>query len=393
MKKSLSFAAAVAAALVCGAAPVVDQPIEGYLGWEGLTPKNYLCGRMLSPSDLRHRAVVYIVADVADINFDKLTSLYLHFASIGAVPTPSSAWDSYEIPRSKICVFSVRNAEKMDVAAFNQKIAAPKNAEATAQNMFARCYRLGKIPFYKGVKPVGIEEPSADKLPYVAVFGGSGTKPLFEKGGFKADDIKAVRDAVSKAVRDLVPSASDWKYPLGIAEPEFYKNAAALIEKGKPSTAVFPILLGGMKSKSPEQAKEAQIMYDALNQYRGELVVRMQLEAGSSPARAYFDFQRLVSLFPSEKKNVDAIAQKLKGNKEVSSLGKIFEKVMLWSRPDYVCKNNSEVKKNVAELEKFKKMIETLAESKNVNVQGEALLLQGQIDALIETMPMKLPQK
>ena len=96
---------------------------------------------------------------------------------------------------------------------------------------------------------------------------------------------------------------------------------------------------------------------------------------------------------PSEKKNLQAIDAKIKANKEIGALGKIFEKIMLWSREDYVCKNAGEAKKNVMELQKIKKALEALANSQNAQLQGEAMLFQTQIDALIDIMPTKVPQK
>ena len=393
MKKELSLVAAVATAFSCIAAPIVDQPAEGYQAWEGFLPKNQLWGRALSPSDMRHRAILYIVVDYASLDYGKLADFYSTFALMSAFTTPAN-WDTFEMPRSKLTVFAVKNAEKIDVKTFSELFNAPKTADDMQRNVISRAFWSNRMPFYKsGLKPVGFEEPTADKLPYIAVYGGSGTSPIYTKAKFSKADIKAIKEAYAKAVKGLSPSPSEWKKPLGVAEVAYFKTVPTLLEKGKPATAVLPTLQAGLKSKVPEQAKEAQIMFDALNQYRGELILRIKLEASAAPARAYFDLQQLTALFPSEKKNVEAVASRLKSNKEITSLGKMFEKAMTWSKPDYVCKNTSEMKKNVAELEKFKKMLESLVESKSVAVQGEALMLQSQIDALIETMPTKLPQK
>ena len=43
------------------AAPV---PVaDGYVDWSGLSPKSYLFGRTITPSDLRQWTVVYVVVD------------------------------------------------------------------------------------------------------------------------------------------------------------------------------------------------------------------------------------------------------------------------------------------------------------------------------------------
>ena len=134
-------------------------------------------------------------------------------------------------------------------------------------------------------------------------------------------------------------------------------------------------------------------MYDALNQYAGDLKVRITLEFRAAPARAYYDYQQLVKLFPAEKKKLADIDAKLKQNKEVSSLGKVFEKLMLWGNSDFMCKNASEAKKIVAELQKIKKTLTELAQSKNTHIQGEAMLISNQLDTLIDVIPTKVPQK
>ena len=126
---------------------------------------------------------------------------------------------------------------------------------------------------------------------------------------------------------------------------------------------------------------------------KSDLILRIQLEFSAAPARAYYDFQTLVKYFPAEKKRLQDIDAKIKANKEIGALGKIFEKILLWSQDDYVCKNKGEVNKNVQELKKYKKMLEALANSENAQLQGEAMLFQTQIDTLIDLMPTKVPQK
>ena len=198
---------------------------------------------------------------------------------------------------------------------------------------------------------------------------------------------------VNAAVRKAVSGLGEWKSPLGVEEPQFFKKVAADMAKGKPAQTLLPQLKAGIKSKNPDQAKEAQIMYDALNQYKSDLMLRIQLELHSAPARAYYDFNTLVKNFPSEKKNLQAVDAKMKANKEIGALGKIFEKIMLWGSDDYVCKNAAEAKKNVQELQKYRKMLDVLAASQNAQLQGEAMLFQSQIDTLIDIMPTKVPQK
>ena len=377
------------AASVATAAPQKDPVADGFMDWEGLTSKNFLMGRLLTPSDLRHKAVVYIVLDGEKLTNDKVPDLY-PLSSIAQMPADHlTQWETEELPRSKIVVLSVRNfGAKKTPADFAALFKPPKGAETSELTKYTS-WVSNKAPFYRDVHPVGETEMAADKMPYVAVYGGEGTEPLYSKEKWSAADVKGLRAAVKKAVDGL----GEWKAPLGVAEPQFYKKVAADFAKGKPAQGLLAQLKTGIKSKNPEQAKEAQIMFDALNQYRSDLVLRIQLEFSAAPARAYYDFQTLVKYFPAEKKRLQSVDAKIKANKEIGALGKIFEKILLWSQEDYVCKNKGEANKNVQELKKYKKMLESLANSENAQLQGEAMLFQTQIDTLIDLMPTKVPQK
>lgn len=368
------------------AAPV---PVaDGYVDWSGLSPKSYLFGRTITPSDLRQWTVVYVVVDAEA--FAGQVRAFAPLADLMPLPQAhATQWETAELPHDGIVVFSVRNAKGTDPKSFALNFRPPKDAEQAVAQQYS-AYGRNMVPFYKDFEPVGAAELTADKLPYVAVYGASGTDPLYTKENFATGDIKAVREAVNKA-KKLLPE--DWTPPLGIREPQHYRQVPALLAKGKPAAAALKILAAGVKSKNPEQAKEAQVMYDALNQYASGLKLRIGLECHAAPARAYYDLQTLVRLFPSEKKKMQAIDQKFKQNKELGSLGKIFEKLMLWGRDDFAPKSAGEAKKIVVELQKYKKALDALANSENAQIQGEAMLFSSQLDMLIETIPTKVPQK
>ena len=387
MNTKMTACAAILAIAGAAVAANRDPVAEGYMDWDGVTPKNMLMGRMLTPSDLRHRAVVYVVVDAEKFTNDKLHN-YASLSTIAPIPSAHVQWETAEMPRDRIVIFSVRNLKKKDEAAFPAVFKAPKDAKQSEAIMYRAWYEH-KVPFYKDVVPVGGPEVADENLPYVAVYGGAGTEPLYSKEKWTEADIKNVRAAVSKAVNGL----GEWERPLGVAEPQFYKKIPAEFAKGKSVQPLLKQLQAGIKSSKPDEAKEAQIIFDAINQYKTELMLRIQTEFHMAPARAYYDFQTLVKLFPAEKKNLQAIDAKMKANKEIGALGKVFEKIVLWSRDDYVCKNAAEAKKNVQELQKYKKVLEMLANSQNAQLQGEAMLFQSQIDTLIDLMPMKVPQK
>lgn len=379
-----------ASVLGLSAVAAPDPVAEGFVDWEGVVPKGLLFGRELTPSDLRQRTVVYVVVDDAAFAGAKVAELS---PLAGLMPLPQShsmQWETADLPHGGIVVFSVRNVQKGgDPKAFAARFKAPKGAEKDEARDYSS-YGLNRVPFYRGLAPAGEAEMSADKLPFVAVYAAEGAEPVYVKEKFTAADVTDVRAAVRKA-NEKMPQ--DWTPPLGVREPQFFKQVPALLAKGKPASAALRVLAAGIKSKDPEQAKEAQVMYDALSQYAGDLKLRISLEYASAPARAYYDLQTLVKLFPSEKKKMQEVDQKFKQNKELGSLGKIFEKLMLWGRDDFAPKSAGDAKKIVTELQKYKKALEALSNSPNAQIQGEAMLFAAQLDSLIEAIPTKVPQK
>ena len=389
MNVKILSAGLVSGLLSLSSAAAPDPVAEGFVDWEGIKAKNHLFGRELTPSDLRQRTVVYVVVDDEAFAGAKVRELS-GLTRLAAFPAGHAMqWETEELPHGAIAAFSVRNAAKgLDPKTFAERFRAPKDSEQDVSQAY-QSYSLNKISFYKDLAPVGEAELAADKLPFVAIYAAEGTTPVYTKEKFSSADMKAAREAVKKAAEKQV---ADWTPPFGIREPQFFKQVPALLAKGKPAAAALKILAAGIKSKNPDQAKEAQIMFDALNQYCSDLKLRISLEFAAAPARAYYDYQQLVKLYPSEKKKMQAIDAKLKQNKEIGSLGKVFEKMMLWGRDDYVPKSAGEAKKVVAELQKFKKTLETLAASSNAAIQGEAMLFAAQLDSLIETIPTRVPQ-
>ena len=77
----------------------------------------------------------------------------------------------------------------------------------------------------------------------------------------------------------------------------------------------------------------------------------------------------------------------------IAAAGKILEKIMLWEREDFVCKNAGEAKKIVVELKKLRKTLDALAKSSNAALQGEVMLSQGRVDNLVDVIPTKVSVK
>ena len=395
-----------AATLLAAPAVKKDPVADGFLDWDGVTAKNWLFGRQISPSDLRHRVVVYVAIDGQKLSRDMMCDLE-GLLQYGQVPNSHlTQWETQEMPRESILIISVMNSPKTLTPETFKSYLNPKDAADNDVRTLSS-YKESFLPVYRDVKVAGAGEIPAEKMPYVVVYGGVdtedylSTKPLgtwsnysysHKNKFFNSKDPNSIGSICKKATRTL-ESALTWKRPLGVMEPKYYTKVIADFEKGKPAVGLLNALKGGIKDKNPDKAKEAQILFDAINQYKTELKLRIACEIGGAPARAYVDYQILVKLFPMEKKSLKAYEDKFKASKEIGTLGKILEKLMLWDREDFQCKNDGEAKKIVAELNKIKKMLAPLAEHKNAQIQGEAMVFTSQIDALIETIPTKVVQK
>ena len=387
MKKCFVLAALCAMSL---ASHAKDPVAEGFLDWTNVEAKNLLAGLSITPSDLRQRTVVLLVADDAWVTGKNADAL-ARFATL--MPTPISesfAWDVQDLDRSRMAVVSVRNL-KSGKSGFAEKLKPAKGTEEKDVVEDFYQVRSSYLPFYKDLAPAGMAEIAADKLPCVFVYGASATEPVATIENFDASKIKDVKKAVNAAKKQI---PFDWEPMIGVREPQHCKAVSALVAKGKPATAILAAVKSSLKSKDPEVAKEAQTIYDAVNQYGTMLKLRILCEYMKAPARAYYDYTQLMKHFPSEKKSVAEVASKLKGSKDASSIGKMLEKIMLWSSDSFMCKNEAEAQKIVKDLQKFKKTLDDLAEgSKNAHLQGEAMMFSSQIDSLIGTIPTKVQPK
>jgi len=393
MKKSFCAVVALAAmacSIAASAAPAkVDPVAEGFPSWEGVTERNYIHGRVLTPSDLRHRVVV-VVALKDDANLSKnIFALSGLVAGLDGMPAGHVAqWDTMEaMPRKCVLVISISDASKTVLENIKGALKGPKDMkEDDAKKL--RAWHEGLAPaFYRDLALAGAE-PTAE-FPYVYVLDGKTADPVY-KGVYKAADTKKIRDVISKAKRDLPP----WKELTGVEEVQFFKDVEKKIIAQKPLKPCIAALKASIADKNSEKAREAQIMYDALNQFCSDLKLRITLEFKASPARAFADAQRLFKYFPNEKKSIANVDAMLKANKSAITLGKIYEKYLEWSQPDFMFKNTSDAKKAVQLVNTWKKPLEKMSQdASNPVLQGEASLILSQVEMLGDILMSKVPQK
>jgi len=392
MKGAVAMLAVVAAVTAFGAAPAAKQdPVaEGYPVWQGAVAKNYVSGREICASDLRHKVTIVI-------DFEPNDALQAQFVQAAVLVQMSGLgghgwdWEARPVlPRDAIVVLSNRGTAKDS----HEKIRAAFGYKGEDQSISTALRTVGGMAcsIYDDVTFEGGPDRSG-KRPYVYVMGPTGTTPVFQ-GAMDAKGIADAKKAANAELKKLTEAENKWQPFYGnIPEPQFYPQLAKTIAKGKPLKPVEIAILKDVVSKDEAKAKEAQVLFDALEQTRSDIAFRIRMEAAACPHRAYYDLQQLIRYWPGEKKKLAAIDARIKSTPEIAKLAQVFSKLMTWEDPNFMCKNAGEAKKIVLELKKMKKDIEKMKESKITVVQDGSSLMEMHIDTLIELIPTRVPEK
>ena len=374
--------------LLAAPAAKADPVAEGYPAWTGVSAKSYVAGREISPSDLRHKVTVVVEIE----NDEKLRANLVQaarFASYG----PGQVFGEFgasEVPRNYIFVLSLRggNGRKKLLATIDPK--APENAKGGEEVQALVSLNGNGCSVYEDVTFAGAPD-GTEKRPFVYVMGPKGVAPLCQ--GPLATTLADAKEAIAKGRKEVDGWDPKWAPFYGtVPEPKFYPQLAKALAAGKPLDPVAKDILRNVVSKEPEKAVEAQILYDAINQARSDLLLKIKMEMSSSPHQAYADAQRLLRCWPTEKKRVEALLAWLSSNPDLMQVAKAYAKMMTWSAPDFTCKT-SEAKKIVADLKKMKKAISAHKESKNMSVQNAALLVDAKVDELIDSFSARCASK
>ena len=380
------------------AAPGKGDPVaQGFVNWQGVTEKKWLSGRHLCPSDLRHKITIIFDLEADDTlqgNFIKLGGLVQRDGISGF--HAGDNWETRVLPRNVMFVVSLHGGKDIQ----ERLVAAQKIPKDSKQEVSAaiQAFRSPTVGIYEDLTYEGAPDLTG-KRPYVYVMGPTGTEPLFA-GTVDGKTVRDVGAAITKAEKKMKADGFKWIPFYGSYEDaKDYPIFAKTLLKGKtakmaPMKPVEKELLKGVSAKDPEKSKEAQILFDALNQTRSDLLMRIILEARECPHRAVYDAQQLLKFWPAERKQLDIVMARIQKNPEAMKIAQIYCKIMVWADPEFTCKNAGEAKKIVAELNKIKsKDIAKLKESKNIMVQNGALLMDSQLDELISSIPLRVPEK
>ena len=362
-------------AAFAGPADKAEPVAAGYPQWTGVTARNYIAGRRLTPSDLRHKVTVVVEIEPGA----KLVEQMSDAASLA----PRLAYDptaGADFPRDRAFVLSVCGGKgRGKVLAVLDEQTTLKDADAR-QNLAA--LRQQGASVYEDVSYTGATN-SVGLRPCVYVMGPSGSEPLYW-GKLDAAARTTVRNAIAKGQKEIDGWGAKWRPFYGtVEEPKFHPQLAKALAKGKPLGPVTKEILKNVTASDPEKAKEAQILYDALNQTCGDLIAKVEVEWAQSPHLAYADALTVMKYWPSEKQKLDAFLKKAMSDPDLAIVLKAFARMADWKNPDFTPKNAGETKKIVADLNKMKKALGKLKESKNFRVQNAASLVDMSVDDLL----------
>ena len=388
----MMLAALLPSLMLAAPAAKTDPVAEGFPDWQGISAKGYIIGREITPSDLRHKVTVVVDIQPNDKLQEQLVLVGKLVERTGLSRAEFGAnWETLELPRDVIVVVSNRGGGKdKDHEAIKEALKYKgEDQQITVALLSIRsmgCAVYDDVTFTGGPDTTG-------KRPFVYVMGPEGKEPLCQ-GELNDAMVKTANAAIAKGKKQIAGWEIKWRPFYGnVDEPKFFPVLAKTLEKGKPLAPVEKAILKDVVAKDPEKAKEAQILYDALCQTRSDLVMRIKMEVAACPHRAYYDIQQLVKFWPGEKKRLEAVYAKLKSVPDAEKMAKMFMKLKTWAEPEFTCKNAGEAKKILAELNKMKKDLEKMKESKVIVVQNGALLMDIQVDELLSIIPSKVPEK
>ena len=391
--KMMAVMGALMPAMLLAAPPAakVDPVAEGYPDWQGISEKSFIMGRRITPSDLRHKVTIVLEIEPNDKLQEQFISAAPFTQKVDMPGWNPGNWETLEIGRDVIFVISNRGGgTEKDHAKIKEALNYKGGDKRTALMMGG--YRGMTYSLYDGLTFAGAPDTTG-KRPFVYVMGPEGAEPLCQ-GELNAGTKKEAFAAIDKALKQIKGWESGWRRFYGnVGEPKFHPQLAKALEKGKTLEPVEKDLLKSIVSTDPEKAKEAQVLFDAINQTRSDLRMRIFLEYADCPHRAYYDIQELLKYWPSEKKRMESVFAKLKAVPDAEKLAKIFIKLKTWGDPEFSCKNAGEAKKIVAELSKMKKDLAKLRESQVTVVQNGASIMDITVDELIGTIPTRVPSK
>ena len=347
---------------------VMEAPVaEGFLRWHGFETVLPGSARNLSSSDLRGRFVILVWLKYGD-DLQSQFETTMNLQNYGFNANHNAIYDFGRPHDDTMVVFNIIGADESFLDGLKK--------DARVKNTLRRM----SFNFYSGLTFEGVQSDQID-YPYLHVISPEGTAPIFaSKAG---QDICA---KVSKLLKKERALQKKWHDYYGfVDEVKYCKGYDAAIAEGRALAKIEAELRKGIVSSDPEKAKESQMLYDAIEQRKGDLEFFIRKESAASPAAAIDDYGELISRFPDMKKNSElrALVTKANADKDVAVLMKFYPAFRIASDVNRRTISAKEASRLVADIKKARPQLDKLAESKNICVQNVAMSMQQMADELI----------
>lgn len=352
---------------------------EGFPDWTGFETEIDGSGRSLTPSDLRLRytIVVEIKGNSAGDAVNQFKSVS-NLQKFGFNPTEHVDWNFGERRRDVVVVYNIHGAND----GLLQRL--------RSDNGLKKEFSQKTYSFYTDVTFKGCPDPMGT-YPFVYVMPPVGTEAIFSGKAVK-DTAKKVESVIKKD--RAAAKYGSWRNYYGfVQEVNHVKGFDAAIAGEKALVPVEANLVKMIQGKSAEAAKEAQMLYDALQQHRNELEFRASKSYAKSPLSAMYDIEELSRRWPAAKKDVSEYLDKASSQADAVSAYKAYEPFRKYADAGYVPKSASDASKAAAELQRAKPVLERLKDSKNINVQNAVFTMLQMLETLPGELTSRVPQK
>jgi len=357
------------------ALPVAD----GFPVWEGVTEGGHIYGRTIVPSDLRQRVTVVVEYESEKIQEHLESAIW--YTTLAPTFRAPAAWEGYEPENKVIVVFSNRGASQPDSV---RKLV--ENDKAEVRSRYDK-YRSFAVPFYEGLKFQNTPN-GAGSRPFIYVLGPEGMEVLASGCALDEKVKKEVIKAVAKA-RNALPGR---KGLAGVSESKYFPEVFKAIAADRPLGVVQRQLLASVADANAAKAREAQLIYDLLEQSRGFIEYRLEAEQKKSPIRAAYDRDLLKRYWPEALARHPVKAKPSPNDADLQVLCEAYVALCRYREKDSSAQPASALGRLKGLEKKVSKIAQRLSNTKNADhgivlLQNCAMTVERDMDEVLAKVP------
>ena len=186
------------------------------------------------------------------------------------------------------------------------------------------------------------------------------------------------------AYQGLVAKVASPDPIFAFATPRLLKDFCdKMLKSGLPGSKMHKALEAEMRKclrKDPARAEEARHLMLGMRQAVEGRIAAIQKDAVSRPGRAHCRIQELIAEWPDQAENPGALSvlSRASGHPEIEKLAKLEKELVRLQ--SWHPEKSAEIKKRDLAMDALRKKVARMGKSKDAVSQGEALLIQADID-------------